>query len=108
MQVMTELAQDLPLVFCWTRMGTEAGESLETILLRKERERQTTGGLFLWGIGNSIGSAIETLAQREEEPEVLFNCTRSRARSVDMSPDRRVVWTGALTTVRKRYQLPKG
>lgn len=89
-------------------MGTEAGESLESILERKERERQATGGLFLWGIGNSIGRAIETLAQRVAEPEVLFSCTKSRARPVDMSPDRRVVWTGALTTAGQRYQLPKG
>lgn len=89
-------------------MGTEAGEPLASILSRKERERQATGGLFLWGIGNSIGSAIQALAQHVEEPEVLFSCTKSRARPLDVSPDRRVVWTGALTTGGQRYQLPKG
>src|SRR5689334_16901759 len=35
----------LPLLFCWTRFGTEAGEPIEAILERKEREREATGGV---------------------------------------------------------------
>ena len=30
---------NLPDVFCWTKMGTEAGQSLENIIARKEAER---------------------------------------------------------------------
>lgn len=109
MQDMAVSSQDLlPWAFCWTRMGTEAGETLESILSRKERERQATGGLFLWGIGNSIGGAIVALAGRVQEPEVLFSCTKTQARPIDVTPDRKVVWTGALTTVGQRYQLPRG
>lgn len=89
-------------------MGTEAGESLESILDRKERERQATGGVFLWGIGNSVGAALEALAGRSSEPEVLFSCTKTHARLVDAAPDRKVVWTGAVTTSGRRYHPPKG
>lgn len=109
MQVMTaQLQFPLPQAFCWTRMGTEAGESLDSILDRKERERQATGGLFLWGIGNSVGAALEALAGRSSEPEVLFSCTKTQARLVDVAPDRKVIWTGAITTSGVRYHAPKG
>lgn len=89
-------------------MGTEAGESLESILDRKEQERQATGGVFLWGIGNSVGAALQVLAGRSSEPEVLFSCTKTEARPIDATPDRRVVWTGALTSSGRRYHPPKG
>jgi hypothetical protein len=89
-------------------MGTEAGESLESILDRKEQERQATGGVFLWGIGNSVGAALEALVELSPEPEVLFSCTKTEARPVDATPDRRVVWTGAVTTSGLRYHPPKG
>src|SRR6476620_2153900 len=109
MHVMTAQSQrPLPNVFCWTRMGTEAGESLASILDRKERERQATGGLFLWGIGNAIGAAVEALVLRSPEPEVLFSCTKTPARSIDVAPDRRVVWAGAVTMSGRRYHPPKG
>ncbi|MEA2621829.1 MAG: hypothetical protein QOH61_739 [Chloroflexota bacterium] len=89
-------------------MGTEAGESLASILDRKERERQATGGLFLWGIGNAVGAALEALVRRSPQPEVLFSCTKTPARLADASPDRRVVWAGAVTMSGRRYQPPKG
>jgi hypothetical protein len=109
MRDMAESTQELlPRAFCWTRMGTEAGETLESILSRKELERQATGGLFLWGIGNSIGEAVDALARRVREPEVLFSCTKTHARPIDVTPDRRVVWTGAVTTLGQRYHLPRG
>ena len=37
----------LPTHFCWTRFGTEAGESVAHILARKERDvRETTASSF--------------------------------------------------------------
>ncbi len=89
-------------------MGTEAGETLESILDRKEQERQATGGVFLWGIGNSVGAAVEALVRLSPEPEVLFSCTKTEARLVDATPDRRVVWTGAVTISGLRYRPPAG
>ncbi len=39
----------LPHSFCWTRFGTEAGETIEAILARKEAERQANDGVVLLG-----------------------------------------------------------
>jgi 4-aminobutyrate aminotransferase-like enzyme len=47
----------VPDIFCWTKMGTEAGQTLGTILRRKELERQAGSGIFAWGIGNSLGAS---------------------------------------------------
>src|ERR1700730_13554838 len=35
---------------CWSRMQAEAGQQLEAIIFRKERERQAGGGMFCWGV----------------------------------------------------------
>jgi hypothetical protein len=39
--------------FVWTRMQDEAGQTLHTIIRRKEAERASGNGEFWWGIGNS-------------------------------------------------------
>jgi hypothetical protein len=99
---------DLPTCFCWTRMGTEGGELLSEIVERKERERTATGGTFLWGIGNSVATSIRRLVEVDRRPEVLFSLTRTRPRKVDASPDRRVVWTSAVTPDGQLYRMPRG
>lgn len=96
----------LPSVFCWTRFGTEAGESIEAILARKERERRATDGLFCWGIGNSVAPALVTLLGRGVEPEVLFSPISGRPRDVDAQPSGVVRWVSGLTLDGDRYALP--
>ncbi len=88
-------ASSLPRVFCWSRFGTEAGEAIDAILSRKEAERQSNGGVFFWGIGNSVGPAIAELLERTAEPEVLFSPIRSRPRQADTTPGHVVRWTVA-------------
>src|SRR4051794_39093002 len=83
----------LPAAFCWTRFGPEAGERIEQILARKETERRTNRGTFLWGIGNSIAPAVAELIRRVDRPEVLFSPIRSRPRRVDVAPAVTVRWT---------------
>jgi hypothetical protein len=51
---------------------------------------------------------LEALVGRSSDPEVLFSCTKTPPRLVDATPDRRVVWTGAVTTSGQRYHPPKG
>jgi hypothetical protein len=43
-------------------MGSESGEKQAEIILRKEWERQLGGGYFFWGIGQSLGEKVKTLA----------------------------------------------
>ncbi len=85
----------LPRVFCWTRFGTEAGETIEAILTRKEAERQANNGVFFWGIGNSVAPAIAELVRRVDQPEVLFSPIKSPPRRVDVAPGSVVQWTSA-------------
>lgn len=94
-------------MFCWTRFGTEAGETVSEILARKERERHATGGIFFWGIGNSVAPAIASLLHRSRCPEVLFSPIRSRPRSVDVRPPRLVRWSHGETLEGRLIKLPE-
>jgi hypothetical protein len=83
----------LPIAFCWTRFGPEAGESFSDILDRKNAERQAGSGVFYWGIGSAVGPALEALVQGVDEPEVLFSPIASAPRRVDVSPGHVVRWS---------------
>jgi len=98
--------QLLPDTFCWTRFGTEAGQPIAAIVDRKEKERQANGGLFLWGIGNALGSAITELARQYPDPDVLFSPIKGKPRECDALPKSIVVWTHGETIDQRPYQLP--
>ena len=98
----------LPDAFVWTRFGTEAGQSIEDIIARKERERQQNGGVFLWGIGNSIGPSLPSLLSSESMPVVAFSPIKSKPRAVDVEPGQVAIWHQATTTNGEHYSLPAG
>ena len=98
----------IPRHFCWTRFGTEAGESIGQILKRKEDERRANGGLFLWGIGNAVGPSMRELIRRESSPEVVFSPIHSKPRKEDLEPAQIVAWTAGRTLGGKLYDLPRG
>lgn len=99
---------DLPRQFCWTKYGSEAGESVRAILSRKERERRANGGLFLWGIGNSVAPGIRRLVSSEKNPRVVFSPMRSAPKAVDAKPDRVVEWTRATDLNGADWRIPDG
>lgn len=87
-------SQALPQVFCWTKMGTEAGQGLEAILQRKEFERLSGDGLFAWGIGNSVGPAIRHARELGfDSLDVLFTRMKSAPKAIDVSPGALILWT---------------
>ena len=98
--------QQLPTCFCWTRFGTEAGQTIDSILARKERERIENNGLFLWGIGNAIGPSIRELVRCNPSPDVLFSSIISKPRSVDVSPGNIAIWTTAKSLDGENFQIP--
>lgn len=98
----------LPATFCWTRIGSEAGQSLEDILRRKELERRASGGRFLWGIGSAVTAAVRRLADAEEAPEVLFSPMRSAPAAIDVAPTSLVAWTAFLDENGTARPLPSG
>lgn len=82
----------LPDVFCWSKMGTEAGESLTRIRQRKDVERVSGGGTFYWGIGNSIRPSVTALLQTSDEPAVVFTRMISKPAARDINPRSTVRW----------------
>lgn len=94
--------------FCWTRFGTESGEPIEKILRRKEAQRIAHDGMFLWGIGNSVGPAVRELVRLEKHPKVVFSPMRSKPKSVDVTPSRVITWTRAFTLDGDDWEIPEG
>ena len=100
------MIMSLPFAFCWTRVGVEAGQPLESIFRRKEEERAANGGLFFWGIGSAIGPSIAELVRQSPQPEVMFSPIKSAARSVDVKPESVVAWTSAQRFDGSKFVLP--
>ncbi len=100
------MIMSLPFAFCWTRVGVEAGQPLESIFRRKEEERAANGGLFFWGIGSAIGPSIAELVRQSPQPEVMFSPIKSAARSVDAKPESVVAWTSAQRFDGSKFVLP--
>jgi hypothetical protein len=98
--------QALPDAFCWTRFGTEAGEAIEEILDRKEQERRDNGGVFFWGIGNSVAPGLTALLDACNRPEVLFSPIKGRPRAVDRSPAARFAWRAGHGLDGGHFELP--
>lgn len=97
----------LPHHFCWTKYGTEAGETTSSILERKERERADNGGTFLWGIGNSIRPSLLALLEIENEPQVLFTPMLTRPAVKDTTPAVVGRWTRAVGADGLPWNLPE-
>lgn len=99
-------AMEIPLEFCWTRYGTEAGEMIASILDRKERERQANGGTFLWGIGTSIRPSLVELVKRNTRPTVVFSPMLSKPSHRDSAPSALCYWTSAVGLDGDPFELP--
>ena len=95
-----------PISFVWSRFGTEAGQTIDSILQRKERERLANGGVFYWGIGNAVGPSVAALVSQADRPEVLFSPIKSPARQEDAHPQCVVTWTEAIGLNGDPYTLP--
>lgn len=97
----------LPTEFCWTRFGTEAGETVAAIFSRKEQERNANNGVFLWGIGNAIGPSLSDFLKRTPSPAVIFSPMRSKPARKDVEPAATAYWTAAVGLDGRDYTLPE-
>ncbi len=98
--------ENLPDLFCWTRFGGEAAEPVDSILIRKEKERLANDGVFLWGIGNAIGPSILELMQRTARPKVIFSPIKTMAKQKDLAPPATVMWTEAEALDGEKFVIP--
>ncbi|WP_335105512.1 hypothetical protein [Nostoc sp.] len=96
----------LPPTFCWTKMGTESGESLEAIIHRKEWERQLGGGYFLWGIGQSLGGNARVAARDIASLRAFFSPMVSKPKAIDVKPTEVVLWNAWVDGQGQIRELP--
>jgi hypothetical protein len=87
-------------------MQAEAGQPLEAIIARKDLERRAGGGLFVWGVGNSLRPRIQDLVRQVSAPEVFLSPMRSSPKAVDRSPDTIFCWTEYLDLHGVKHELP--
>lgn len=101
-------SKTVPRVFCWTKMGTEAGQTLEQIVKRKELERLAGEGVFAWGIGNSLGGSYRAALGEmgNQKLDVLFTPMKSQPKQIDVAPPKTVVWTTYIGSDGVEKELP--
>ncbi|MBT2117787.1 hypothetical protein KK141_17280 [Dyella sp. LX-66] len=104
----TFTGSSVPSIFCWTKMGAEAGQSLDDILRRKDLERQCGRGVFAWGIGNSVGPAIHYARTQVAIDELfaLFTPMKSAPKLIDSAPSQILMWTSYYTSENGTSTLP--
>jgi len=89
-------------------MEAAGGESLTKIILRKEAERQAGEGIFWWGIGSSLGTAVLDVAQDAGgELPLLFSKMLSKPKMQDEAPEHVCVWNGWRRADGKCGELPE-
>jgi hypothetical protein len=98
--------KNIPPTFCWSRIGSETGEDLATLILRKEWERRLGGGRFLWGIGQSLGSSAQVAALRTGSLLALFSPAASRPRVSERKREDALVWNAWVDSTGQVRQLP--
>jgi len=77
---------------CWTRMQTEAGQDIRSIIARKELERRAGEGLFFWGVGNAPSRFVKAFVARGEDVDVVFSQMKSRPKARDVAPEGVLAW----------------
>lgn len=101
------LPTQLPSTFCWTKMGTESGEGLEMIVRRKEWERRLGNGVFLWGIGQSLGANASRATSNGQRLDVVFSPMQSKPKEIDVEPGELVLWTAWTDDAGQTWPLPR-
>lgn len=102
----SEATIDLPRFFLWNKIGTESGESLHTIIRRKEVEREACGGVFFWGVGNSVRTSLPTLRRLGQNCSAVFSEMRSKPKNIDVQPPSLLLWLGYEDDLGNRHPLP--
>ena len=93
-------------LLCWTKMQAESGQTIETIVARKERERSSGDGIFVWGVGNPPSRLISSAAEASVAIPLIFSLMKSKPKLADTNPSRVVAWTSYLDRDGRRWPLP--
>lgn len=90
-------------------MGVESGQSLNSIISRKEMERSVGNGLFCWGIGNSLGEApkLALSGNKGKSISVLFTKMKSPPKKIDVEPGELALWLYYRDESGRYFDLPE-
>lgn len=88
-------------------MGTESGEDLSHIILRKEWERRFGDGRFLWGIGQSLGANADAAAAGGKSLKAVFSPMLSKPKGIDVAPADVVLWNSWIDAAGQSRPLPE-
>lgn len=91
---------------CWSRMQSEAGQDLQSIILRKEIERSAGKGLFCWGVGNAPSRSIPGLARSGADVDVVFSLMKSHPKAIDSAPASLRIWRSYFDQAGHERPLP--
>jgi len=92
--------------FVWTKVGAEAGQTIDAIAARKEAERIAGDGEFWWGVRNSLGTAVATAAAAHDSLPVIFSKMTSAARVIDTSPGEVWLWNTWIDATGHLHEVP--
>jgi len=87
-------------------MGTESGQPLDAILERKELERQAGGGVFYWGIGQSLGQRFLEFVREVRRPVAVFSPMISSSQKDDANIASVVRWRRWVDESGREHDLP--
>lgn len=90
----------------WTRMQAEAGQALDLILRRKEKERRAGAGHFFWGVGNAPAVIINPLARTGVHIPVVFSKMKTKPKAIDQNPSKTIIWRRYIDCEGKVRPLP--
>jgi hypothetical protein len=97
-----------PRLFCWSKIGPEAGLNLDQIIRWKEFQRSISGGLFFWGIGGTPSRAKQVdFISNAKSPSVLFSEQLGDAKEEYKNPAATLFWTHYLDESGREVSLPR-
>ena len=96
-----------PRAFCFSKIGPEAGLTLEQILRWKEFQRTASDGVFYWGVGSAPSREKQiAFGKLVRKPRVLFCEQLSEARQEIRNPSSTLLWTHYLDEQGTEVELP--
>jgi len=96
-----------PEIFCWSKVGPEAGFTLEQIIRWKELQRSLSDGIFFWGIGGVPSrEKQEAFIRAVARPKILFSEQIGEARPLFKNPNAVFLWTHYEKQAGREIALP--
>ncbi|MER8483153.1 hypothetical protein [Mesorhizobium sp. M1322] len=96
-----------PKRFGWSKVGGEAGLTVQQILKWKDLQRQLSDGEFFWGVSQRPRpEKIAALLRSARDPQVLFCEQLTMAKPEDREPTQTILWTHFIDSEGSEKELP--